>query len=214
MKQKELVGKEAADLVKNGMVVGLGTGSTVFYTLQALGEKKLDITCVATSKDTEEKAAEFGIKIVDIDSVDKIDIAIDGADEVDKDLNLIKGGGGALTREKIIDYLAESFVVITDESKMSEVLGSFPLPVEVLQFGWQQTKKKLEALGCKVTKRDFVTDNGNFILDCKFESILKPAKLERIINNVPGIVENGIFRSENVSEVWVGTKEGVKKHTK
>lgn len=219
---KKLAGDAAVDYVKDGMVVGLGTGSTVHYTIQKLGElvqaKKIDITVISTSVDTEQKAVKAGLKLIDINSVDNIDIAIDGADEVGKGLDLIKGGGGALTREKIIDYLAKEFIVIVDEGKVKDLLGDFAIPVEVLPFSWFQVKKLLEALGAAVSQRTiagqhnqpFVTDNGMYILDAKFDHIFKPAQLERIINNIPGVIENGIFRNEKVQKVIVGTTEGVK----
>lgn len=215
-KLKERVGKKAAEFIKEGMTVGLGTGSTVFYTLKELEGKKIKGVC--TSKDTEKKAENFGIDIVDLNDVEKIDIAVDGADEFDKDLNLIKGGGGALTREKNIDYRAEKFIVIVDESKKKELLGDFSLPIEVMQFSWRHVKKDLEKLGAKVKRRGgekpFATDNDNYILDAKFESILKPERLEKLINNIPGVVENGIFRKEKVNRILMGTEKGVKEFKK
>ncbi|MFO7872132.1 MAG: ribose-5-phosphate isomerase RpiA [Candidatus Undinarchaeales archaeon] len=215
-KLKERVGKKAAEFIKGGMTVGLGTGSTVFYLLKELEGKKIKGVC--TSKDTEKKAEKFGIKTADLNDVEKIDIAVDGADEFDKDLNLIKGGGGALTREKNIDYRAEKFIVIVDESKKKEFLGDFGLPVEVMQFSWKHIKKDLEKLGARVKRRGgkkpFVTDNGNYILDAQFETILKPARLEKLINDIPGVVENGIFRKEKVSIVLMGTENGVEEFKK
>jgi len=218
---KKLAAEAAVGYIQDGMIVGLGTGSTVYYAIQKLGEifqaGSLDVSVVSTSIDTEQKAAKLGLRTVNINSVDRIDVAIDGADEVDKDLNLIKGGGGALTREKIIDYRAENFVVVVDEGKLSDILGSFAVPVEVLPFSWYQTKRELEALGASVSQRTagaynkpFVTDNGMYILDAKFEHIFKPEQLEKIINNIPGVIENGIFRKEKVQKVVVGTSSGTK----
>ncbi len=222
---KQIVGSRAVDLIKSNSVVGLGTGSTVFYTIKELAkrikEKKLkNIKAVCTSLDTEKKAKRLGIKILELNSVEKINIAIDGADEIDSNLNLIKGGGGALTREKIIDYAAEKFVVIASHEKKVEILGKFPLPVEVLKFGWKQTARSLEKLGAKVKLRvaasrkphaanPFITDNNNYIIDAKFKYILNPWELEKIINNIPGVVQNGIFRSDKVSEVWLGTENDI-----
>lgn len=219
-KAKQIVGSRVVDLIKSNMTIGLGTGSTVFYTLKELSkrikQKKLkNIKVVATSLDTEKKAKKLGIKIVPLDSVKKISIAIDGADEIDSSLNLIKGGGGALTREKIIDYFAEKFIVVACHEKKVDILGKFPLPVEVLKFGWKQTTLALEKLGAKVVLRKanssklFITDNGNYILDAKFSYILNPGELEKVINNIPGVVQNGLFKSEKVSEVWLGTKNDI-----
>jgi ribose 5-phosphate isomerase A len=214
---KELVGRKAASLVEDGMTIGLGTGSTVFYTIQELGKLGKKIKAVPSSVDTEKKAKEAGIELItfsELDNVEKIDLAIDGADEVDKDLNLIKGGGGALTREKKIAYQAERFIVVVDESKMVDILGKFPLPVEVLKTKTEDVKKGLEKIGARVSLRGsenpFVTDNGNYILDAKFEYILKPDRLEQLINKIDGVVENGIFRKDKVTEVWVGSGEEVK----
>lgn len=218
---KELVGKKAASLVKNGMTIGLGTGSTVFFTIQELGkrikEEKLSFKAVPTSLDTEQKAKEIGIELIPFEQLDKtkIDLAIDGADEVDKELNLIKGGGGAHLREKRVAYKAKKFVVVVDESKLSDVLGKFPVPVEVKRDKWEFVKSELEKIGAKVSLRTkneevFLTDNGNYVLDAKINFILKPAEVEGLINRIVGVLENGIFRKEKVSEVWVGTENGVK----
>jgi ribose 5-phosphate isomerase A len=219
---KKQVGEAAVDYVEDGMTVGLGTGSTIHYTIQKLGElvkaEKIDISVVSTSLDTEQKAKKLGMRTENVNSVKKIDVAIDGADEVSKDLDLIKGGGGALTREKIVDYMAEKFIVVVDESKLKGILGDFPIPIEVLPYSWYQTKRQLEALGAAVSQRTeggqynkpFVTDNGMYILDAKFEHIFKPAQLEKIINNMPGVIENGIFRNEKVHKVLVATAQGIK----
>lgn len=212
-KLKEKAGKEAAKLVKDGMTVGLGTGSTVFYTLKALKDRKIKGIC--TSKDTEKKAKKLGIEIIPFEKLSEtdIDIAIDGADEVDKDLNLTKGGGGALTREKMVDYKAEKFVVVVDESKLVELLGDFPLPVEVEKEKVEEVKEELKKIGARPElrgeKKPFVTDNGNYILDAEFDAILKPERLEKLINKIEGVVENGIFRREKVEKVLVGTENGV-----
>jgi len=214
--QKKLVGEAAAELVKDGMVLGIGTGSTVEPFIKKLGELGFkNLTAVATSDRSEKKAEEVGIEVLDFNGLDKpIDLAIDGADEVDSKFNLIKGGGGALTREKIIDYKAKKFVVIIDESKYVGRLGvKFKLPVEVVQFGWVHTMKALEKLCKKVSPRVeksvlYTTDNNNFIMDCDFGGIDSPGKLEIILNRIPGVVENGIFRAKKVSEVWIGKEDG------
>jgi len=218
---KELVARKAAHLVKNGMVVGLGTGSTVFYTIQELGERikkeGLKFKAIPTSVDSEKKARETGIELIPFEKLKdtKIDLGIDGADEVDKELNLIKGGGGAHLREKRIAYKAKKFVVIVDESKLVDILGKFLVPVEVKKEKWESAKKELEKIGAKVHLRqregeNFVTDNGNYILDAKLDFILKPETVENIINKIPGVEENGIFRKSKVSEVWVGGVSGVR----
>src|SRR3989338_9001533 len=217
---KELVARKAAHLVKNGMVVGLGTGSTVFYTIQELGERikkeGLKFKAIPTSVDSEKKAREAGIELIPFEKLKdiKIDLDIDGADEVDKELNLIKGGGGAHLREKLIAYKAKKFVVIVDESKVVDILGKFPVPVEVKKEKVDSVKKELEKIGAKVKLRqkegkNFVTDNGNYILDAKLDFILKPEVVEEMINKIQGVEENGIFRNSKVSEVWIGKENGV-----
>ena len=214
--QKKLIGEAAAELVKDGMVLGIGTGSTVEPFITKLGELGVkNLTAVATSERSEKKAEEVRIEVLDFNDLDTpIDLAVDGADEVDSRFNLIKGGGGALTREKIIDYKAKKFVVIIDESKYVNKLGvKFKLPVEIVQFGWMHTMKELERLCKKVIPREkkvglYITDNNNFIMDCDFGSIDSPERLEMILNRIPGVVENGIFRAKKVSEVWIGKENG------
>jgi ribose 5-phosphate isomerase A len=183
------------------MIVGLGTGSTVFYTIKKLGEmvsRGLSIKGIPTSIQTEILAREVGIPIVNFSVVDRIDVAIDGADEIDSNLNLIKGGGGALLREKIIAKAANTFIVVADSSKIVETLGSFALPVEVVPFGYEMTKKQIKALGIEpilrqVNNQPYKTDNGNYIFDCEISSIFHAAELEQELNMIPGVVENGLF---------------------
>ncbi|HIJ99500.1 TPA: ribose-5-phosphate isomerase RpiA [archaeon] len=209
--KKKLVAEEASKIAEDGQIVGLGTGSTASYFIKALAARNLDITCVSSSKRSSELAESLGIKTLEPDNVEKIDLYVDGADEVSKDLDLIKGGGGAHTLEKNLAYRAERFIVIVDDSKLTHLLGDFPLPVEVREESLDESKKALEALGAKVTLREnFKTDLGNSILDCKFSAIIKPAELERIINNIDGVIDNGIFSKEKVSEVLVGTDEGIR----
>ncbi|MCC3358165.1 ribose-5-phosphate isomerase RpiA [Bacillus sp. REN16] len=201
MNEKKEVGEKALDYIKDGMVVGLGTGSTVFYTISKLGElvnNGLSINGIPTSKQTEKLAKEVGIPLVSFNEVEQIDVAIDGADEVDPDLNLIKGGGGALLREKIIANAANTFIVIADPEKNVAALGSFPLPVEVLPFGFEMTRKKIQELGIvpqlrKAQGTPFRTDNGNYILDCRFPDMTNLKELERELNLIPGVIENGLF---------------------
>jgi ribose 5-phosphate isomerase A len=215
---KKLAAEKAVDEIKDGMIVGLGTGSTMKYTLKKLGElvrKGLKIQGIATSINTKRIAQEEGIPLTTIDVNPIIDITIDGADEVDGSLNLIKGGGGALTREKIIAFCSKKVVIIIDDSKIVKALGiDFPLPVEVVKFGWTSTKKALESFGCEVVRREiiqgepYITDNGNYILDCDFEYITEPEQLEKQINNIPGVVENGLFINL-AHQVIVGGKQGI-----
>ncbi|OES46403.1 ribose-5-phosphate isomerase RpiA [Domibacillus iocasae] len=199
--EKQVAGEKAAEFVKDGMVVGLGTGSTVLYTIKKIGERVKDglsITAVATSIQTEQLAKECGIPLVNLADIDVIDVAIDGADEVDAAFNLIKGGGGALLREKIIASSAQEFIIVADSSKMVKQLGRFPIPVEVEIFGYPLTGKKIQSIGGVPKLRmnegkPFVTDNGNYIFDCDFAAISSPEKLELNLNLIPGIVENGLF---------------------
>ncbi|WP_010284835.1 ribose-5-phosphate isomerase RpiA [Bacillus timonensis] len=201
MNEKKAVGEKAIEYIEDGMVVGLGTGSTVFYTISKLGEcvkSGLSIQGVPTSKQTEKLATKVGIPLISLNRVEQIDVAIDGADEVDPDLNLIKGGGGALLREKIIATAAETFIVVADPEKNVEKLGSFPLPVEVLPFGLKMTQKKIQELGLTTQLRQmqgtpFQTDNGHYILDCHFPDRTNLKELERELNLIPGVIENGLF---------------------
>ncbi|ADE68059.1 MULTISPECIES: ribose-5-phosphate isomerase RpiA [Priestia] len=202
MIEKQAVGEKAAQFVEDGMIVGLGTGSTAYYTIVKLGERVkngLNIKAVPTSQKTEELARKLGIPIVTLADVEYIDIAIDGADEVDSELSLIKGGGGALLREKMIAYAAKRFIVIADSKKIVKTLGAFPLPVEVIRFGWEMTAKHIRSAGCVPQLRllddhtPFITDNGNYILDCHFSEIENPAELEKQLIRIPGVVESGLF---------------------
>lgn len=201
MNHKQLVGEKACEYIKDGMIVGLGTGSTAYYTIMKVGEmvrQGLHIQAVPTSEATEKLAKEQNIPLIDINQVTRIDVGIDGADEFDENMQLIKGGGGALLREKIVASLCETYVVIADHSKKSEYLGSFALPVEVTPFAKDVTKRQLAQLGCTCSFRMkdnalFTTDNGNHIVDCKFHRIDPPEKLTQQINSIPGVVENGLF---------------------
>jgi ribose 5-phosphate isomerase A len=215
---KKLAGEKAVEQIKDEMIVGLGTGSTVEYTLRKLGElvrNGLKIQAIPTSIQTKRIAQEEKIPLTTIEEHPEIDITIDGADEVDSFLNLIKGGGGALTREKIIAFNSKKLIIIVDDSKVVKALGiDFPLPVEVVKFGWTATKKTLESLDCEVVRREvmpgepFITDNGNYILDCDFEYIKEPEQMEIAINNIPGVVENGLFINL-AHQVIVGGKQGI-----
>jgi ribose 5-phosphate isomerase A len=215
---KKLCAEKAVEQIKDGMTIGLGTGSTVEYALRKLGEKvKKDLTIqgIPTSIHTMRIAKEENIPITSLEENPVIDLTIDGADEVDSYLNLIKGGGGALTREKIIAFNSKKVIIVVDDSKIVKALGiDFPLPVEILKFGWTSTKKALEGFGCSVELREimenepFITDNGNYILDCEFDRIDDSEQLELEINRIPGVVENGLFIGL-VNEVIVGAKQGI-----
>lgn len=203
---KQYVGKAAADRVQSGTIVGLGTGSTTAYAIQYIGERLQsgelkDIKGIPTSFQATVLAKQYGIPLTTLDEVDHIDIAIDGADEVDPNKNLIKGGGAAHTREKIVDSLAEVFIVVVDNSKLVDRLGStFLLPVEVIPMAMTPVMKALEKLGGKPTLRmgvkkagPVVTDEGNLVIDVKFDALTNPAELEKEINNIPGVLDNGLF---------------------
>ena len=214
---KKLAGEKATEYIENGMIVGLGTGSTVEHSIKKIAEmvrNGMEIQCIPTSNQTRKLAKDLGIPLTTLEDYQEIDLTIDGADEVDPDLNLIKGGGGALTREKIVAYHSKKEIIVIDGSKVVKALGiDFPLPVEVLKFGWVSTKKKLEEIGSvvelrKIMDEPFITDNSNYILDCDFERIKEPAELEREINNIPGVVENGLFIGL-VDDVIVGSKQGI-----
>ncbi|RSD28751.1 ribose-5-phosphate isomerase RpiA [Mesobacillus subterraneus] len=215
MNEKQLVGEKAVEYIKDGMVVGLGTGSTAYYMIKKLGklvQEGLNIKGIPTSKQTAALASEHGITLVDFKNVKQIDIAIDGADEFDADLNLIKGGGGALLREKIIANAASAFIVIADSSKAVKKLGGFPLPVEIVKFGADMTLQKIAGLGCEPRIRvdgnqAYITDNGNYIIDCDFQEIQSPEELESQLNMIPGVVENGLF--VNMAESLITIKNGV-----
>ena len=203
---KQEVGKAAADRVKSGTIVGLGTGSTTAYAIQYIGDRikkgdLKDIKGIPTSFQAEVLAKEYGIPLTSLDAVDHIDVAIDGADEVDPQKNLIKGGGAAHTREKVVDSLADQFIVVVDSGKLVERLGStFKLPVEVIPMAYAPVMRALEKLGGKPELRmgvkkagPVVTDQGNMVIDVTFDSIDNPGELEKTINNIPGVLENGLF---------------------
>lgn len=216
MNAKQISAEHAVNFVTKGMLVGLGTGSTSAYAIQALGRKVkagLSVKAVASSVRSEELARQAGITLIPFSEVDVIDIYIDGADEVDRDLNLIKGGGGALLREKILAFNSKQFIVIVDESKSVTSLGNYLLPVEVIPFAVELTLKQIQKLGCSTRQRNendkaYITDNGNFIIDCNFNKIDKVDQLHGSLNAIPGVVENGLFPKTMVSKVIVGTESG------
>lgn len=216
MEAKRVAAEKAVEWVKDGMIVGLGTGSTAYWAICKIGERVqegLDIKAVSSSRVTEQLAREVGIPLTTFAEIETIDLTIDGADEVDRDHNLIKGGGGALLREKILAYNSKTFLVIVDENKLVGTLGRYPLPVEVVPFASEQTLRHLADLGCSAALRKdgeapYTTDNGNYIVDCRFEQIPDPGALDVIIHTIPGVVETGLFVHHLVSHVVVGYKDG------
>lgn len=203
MDPKQRAGFRAAEFVEDGMRVGLGTGTTARWLVERLGERVragLQVRCVPTSRQTEEQARALGLPLVTLGEAGGLDIAIDGADEIGPGLALVKGGGGALLREKLVAAAARRFVVIADRSKRVDVLGRFPLPVEVVRFGWELTARRVAAaagveplLRVRGGGEPFVTDNGNFVLDCGCGEIPDPARLERELKLLAGVVESGLF---------------------
>jgi ribose 5-phosphate isomerase A len=211
---KEQAGRQAARYVKDGMRVGLGTGSTVHWTIVALGERRPSITCTATSVRTHELARSLGLTVVAPDEIGHLDIAIDGADEVDPALNLTKGGGAAHTREKIVASMADRFVVVVDETKLVPALGPFGTPLEVLEFAPLVVADAVMALGAaSVTAREARSDNGNLVADAHFGTIADPVALAASLSAVPGIVEHGIFPGAMVERVVVAGVDGTRELT-
>ncbi len=203
---KQEVGKAAANLVKSGSIVGLGTGSTTAFTIQFLGSRLKsgelkDIVGIPTSFQSEVLAKQYGVPLTTLDAIDHIDIAIDGADEVDPSKNLIKGGGAAHTREKVVDYLANQFIVVVDSGKLVKGLGeTFAVPVEIIPMAITPAMQAITKLGGKPEIRmgvkkagPVITDQGNMVVDVTFDNISDPESLEKTLNSIPGVLENGIF---------------------
>jgi ribose 5-phosphate isomerase A len=236
---KKQVGYQAVDdYVKSGMVVGLGTGSTAYFAVERVGEllksgELKDVICIPTSERTKEQAESLGIPLVTLDTHSKLDVAIDGADEVDPDLNLVKGGGGALLREKMVEVMADKFIVIVDESKLCDGLGpGFPVPVEITPFCHEHTMRQVAALpsceGCKPVLRMgsssnnkvdgdeiAVTDNGNYIVDLHFDEPIKdPRKMAEDIKKVVGVVDHGLFCDMSTAVIVAGSEGVYKKEPK
>jgi ribose 5-phosphate isomerase A len=200
--EKQAAARAGLRFVKDGQVVGIGTGSTAAYFIQLLGEQVrngLRIRGIPTSDHSRQQAAGLGIPITTLDECSEIDVTVDGADEVDPELRLIKGGGGALLREKIVASATKNYVVIVDATKRVPVLGKFPLPVEVIKFAQAVVLRKIKALGARVSLRrqadgkPFLTDENNHILDCSFGQISDVEKLARQLSDMPGVVEHGLF---------------------
>jgi len=200
--EKQAAARAAVQLVESGEIVGLGSGSTSTHAIRFLGERVragLKIVGIPTSQKIKQLAEQLGIPLTTLEEHSRIDIDIDGADEIDPQLNLIKGGGGALLREKIIASVSRRFIVMADSSKQVKHLGRFPLPVEVISFAQSLIKPQIEALGAQVSLRTYaygnpyVTDEGHHILDCRFGEISDPPRLADALRRIPGVVEHGLF---------------------
>lgn len=217
MNVKQMVGEKAAEYVKDGMIVGLGTGSTAYYLVEALGKRVkegLTITGVTTSTRTKEQAESLNIPLVDLNNVDKIDLTIDGSDEVSEDYQGIKGGGGALLFEKLVANNSEKVIWIVDDSKMVKTLGAFPLPVEIVSFGYKhlfrlfESKKMHPELRLNDSKELYVTDGGHYIIDLHLNVIENPKELATWLDSLTGVVEHGLFL-DMVNTVIVGHENSV-----
>lgn len=214
---KKMAGIKAAEYVKDGMVVGLGTGSTAYYFVEEIGrrikEEGLTITAVTTSSVTSQQAEGLGIPLKSIDEVDEVDVTVDGADEVDPAFNGIKGGGGALLMEKVVATPTKEYIWVVDESKLVDTLGAFKLPVEVVQYGAEQVFRRFEKAGYKPSFREkdgqrFVTDMKNFIIDLDLGAIENPVAFGKELDHIVGVVEHGLF-NQMVDKVIVAGQAGV-----
>ena len=219
--QKQMAAAAAVDHIRDGMVVGLGTGSTAAKMVDLVGARVkdgLEIIAVPTSEATAAQARGLGIKVVGLDEVSVIDLTIDGTDEVDPEMRLVKGGGGAHLREKIVASLSDKMIVIAENKKMVDQLGAFKLPVEVIPFAADALMPKMEALGAEPTIRmngdvPFRTDENNLIIDCAFGKIADPEAIALTLSLMPGVVEHGLF-IDMADLVLIGTDEGVKSFEK
>jgi ribose 5-phosphate isomerase A len=215
--EKQAAARAAVQLIEAGSIVGLGSGSTATYAIQFLAERVrsgLKIAGIPTSQNTKHLAEQLGIPLTTLEENPRIDIDIDGADEIDPQLNLIKGGGGALLREKVIASASRLFIVVAESVKLVPHLGKFPLPVEVIPFAEPLIRRRIESLGAQVSLRTFaycnpyVTDEGHHILDCNFGEIADPAALDAKLHAIPGVVEHGLFIGM-AKIVFVGKDGGV-----
>ena len=213
LEMKKIAAQAALQFVKPDMIVGVGSGSTVNCFIEALGTLKDQIKgAVAASKNSEERLRQQGIEVFSTNDVSSLDIYVDGADEINPQKMMIKGGGAALTREKIVAALAKNFICIVDSSKQVDVLGStFPLPIEVIPMARSQVARQLVTLGGAPEYREgVVTDNGNIILDVHNFAIMNPVEMEKELNNIAGVVTNGVFALRPANTVIVGTPDGAK----
>ncbi len=209
---KQAVAKAALEYVEVGALVGVGTGSTANFFIDALAtiKHKIEAT-VASSVATATRLKSHGISVLDLNEVTELDIYVDGADETTKYLHLIKGGGGALTREKIVAAASKKFICITDGSKLVDILGKFPLPIEVIPMARSYVAREIVKLGGQpVLRENYSTDNGNLILDVHNMQIMEPAKLETTLNQIPGVVTNGLFALRPADVLLLGTPNGVR----
>lgn len=207
---KQQVAIAAIDYVKSG-IIGVGTGSTANYFIEALAKVKNKIDgAVASSKATADRLQAHGIEVFDLNAIDGMEIYVDGADEITEHMHMLKGGGGALTREKIVAANAKEFICICDESKYVPVLGKFPLPVEVMPMARSYVARELTKMGGQPQLRDFTTDNGNIILDVHDLSIQDPIEMEAQINQIVGVVTNGLFAKRPANILLLATHSGVK----
>lgn len=209
---KKAAALAALDYIKPGMVLGVGTGSTVNYFIDALADVKSKIDgTVASSEASAERLKRARLRVLELNETGNLPLYVDGADETTKHLHLIKGGGGALTREKIVAQASEKFVCIADESKLVDVLGRFPLPVEVIPMARSLVARELVKLGGEPVLRErFTTDNGNLILDVHNLKILNPVEVEERLNHIPGVVTNGLFARRPADVLILGTAQGIK----
>ncbi|MCG5548853.1 ribose-5-phosphate isomerase RpiA [Halorhodospira halochloris] len=210
---KRLAAEAALKYVEEDTIIGVGTGSTVDKFIDALAEMRMKLRgAVSSSEASTQRLRKHGIDVVDLNSAGRLDLYVDGADESNRFLQLIKGGGGALTREKIVASASERFICIADESKLVDVLGEFPLPIEVIPMARSTVARELVRIGGRPELRqNFTTDNGNIILDVHGLTITEPLKLEQEINNIPGVVTNGIFALRPADLLLLGGSSGVRK---
>jgi ribose 5-phosphate isomerase A len=210
---KKAAGWAALEYVESGTIVGVGTGSTANHFIDALASIKGRIEgTVASSVASADRLKAHGIPVLDLNSVDELSVYVDGADEITRHMHMIKGGGGALTREKIVAAVARKFVCVADETKLVDVLGAFPLPVEVIPMARSYVARELVKLGGEpVLREGFTTDNGNVILDVHGLRIMEPVKLEETLNMITGVVTNGIFACRAADLLLMGAKDGVKR---
>jgi ribose 5-phosphate isomerase A len=211
---KQKVANAAVEYVKSG-IIGVGTGSTANFFIEELAKVKHKIDgAVASSEATAQRLRAHGIEVFDLNSVDSLDIYVDGADEITEHLHMLKGGGGALTREKIVAAVAKQFICICDETKYVPYLGKFPLPVEVLPMAKSYVARELMKLGGQPKLRDFTTDNGNVILDVHGLTISDPIAFEAKVNQIVGVVTNGLFAARPANVLLLATSDGVKTYKK